>query len=189
MPLQATTVVGNGDDADSLYFNPFASPTSSHTSFSSAFTPKEARSGGSKPTLRRRCSDGSARRGRTDHDPTQDESGPSSVHARSRTMDTVVGSSSGTNLRHPLAASTLSSVANSSRSSLTDTRPRLKRLLSDLGTKSATDGDDGEEQVSSPKSNAGPQEKVVIVHKACSHSIIGVNKSVNSLHNLPAGVV
>lgn len=86
-------------------------------------------------------------------------------------MDTVVGSSSGTSL-HPLAASNLASSASASRSSPTDTRPRLKRLLSGLQIDPGhrdRDGDDSREQVASSKSTGGLAERIVIVHEVCSH--------------------
>lgn len=160
MPSQATIAVGAVDDVNSPYFNPFAA-SSSHSSSSSAFTLRD----GPKPTLRRRGSEGSARRARTDHDPwAQAVDAAPGAHVRARTIDTAVGSSSGTNL-HPLA---LGSAASSSRSSLAETRPRLKRLLSDLETNVACREDDEDElseRPSSPRQAGGPKERVVIVHE------------------------
>ncbi|KIP06540.1 carbohydrate-binding module family 50 protein [Phlebiopsis gigantea 11061_1 CR5-6] len=165
MPVQASGVADTRDDASDLYSNPFAG-SSSQASFSSAYTPKDAHSG-TRPTLRRRGSESTARRARNDHEPwAQAQDGPaqSAVHVRSRTMDTVVGSSSGTNL-HPLA---VGSTTNSSQTSLADTRPRLKRLLSDLETTAAQGAGaaaESREQVSSPLRNGGLTERVVVVHQ------------------------
>lgn len=177
MPPPGSTIVAAADDVDSLYYNPFAA-SSSTSSFSSAYTPRDAHSSGAKPTLRRRGSDAPTRRSRNDHDPfAQDAPASPGAHARARTMDAVVGSSSATNLRHPLAVSNLGSNAGSSRSSLTDTRPRLKRLLSDLETTSSPKLEDVEvpERVMSPTSIEGPKERVVIIHEASRMSLrVGV---------------
>ena len=171
MPVQANSVANAHEDVDSLYYNPFAG-SSAQASFSSAYTPKDAHSG-TRPTLRRRGSESTARRARNDHEPwaaAQDGSAQSAVHVRSRTMDTVVGSSSGTNL-HPLSVSSVGSTANSSQSSLADTRPRLKRLLSDLeitAAQGAGSAEESREQVSSPLRNGGLKERVVVVHQVCT---------------------
>ena len=173
MSLQVSNAVDASDDVDHLYFNPFVA-SSSQASFSSAYTPKDNRSG-TKPTLRRRGSEGPARRSRNDHDPwssTQDGAGSSSsssAHLRARTMDAVVGSSSGTSL-HPLSLSALGSTNGSSQSSLADTRPRLKRILSDLETSAARKDDDAgvpKAAQTKPLGNGGLKDRVVIVHEVC----------------------
>ncbi|EKM54725.1 carbohydrate-binding module family 50 protein [Phanerochaete carnosa HHB-10118-sp] len=162
MPPPGSTIVAAADDVDSLYHNPFAA-SSSTSSFSSAYTPKDAQIG-ARPTLRRRGSEGPARRSRNDHDPFADDTA-AAAHVRSRTMGAVVGSSSATSLRHPLAISSLGSNASSSRSSLTDTRPRLKRLLSNLETTSTPHHEEGEESglATSPTNDARLKERLVIV--------------------------
>ncbi|GJE92766.1 LysM peptidoglycan-binding domain-containing protein [Phanerochaete sordida] len=168
MPPPGSTALAATDDVDSLFYNPFAAPSAS-TSVSSAHTPRDAPPA-PKPTLRRRGSEGPARRARNDHVPPGAAPAGAAVHVRSRTMDTVVGSSSATDLRHPLAAAALGTPASASRSSLTDTRPRLKRLLSDL---EATSGQaradvDAPGRASSPTgagARAGPKERLVIVHE------------------------
>lgn len=174
MSLQGrgTSSTSHGDIDNDLYFNPFAG--SSQSSFSSAVKPKDG-SIGTRPMYRRRGSEGSAaKRVRTDHDRWQEgHTMPGLVHGRSRTLDGVVGSSSGAKF-HPLASpKNLASGATSSRSSITDTRPRLRRLLSDLDPALSRNDSPSEDLVeeataSLPSiSNTTPRERVVIVHEVC----------------------
>ena len=159
----------DGDNNDSLYFNPFAG--SSQASFSSALktTTENGGSIGARPGFRRRGSEGSsARRSRTDHDPQDGEDIFGSVHARSQTTDAVFGSSSSTKF-HPLQAPLARTSGGSSSSiSNADTRPRLKRLMSNLGPSPAGKDDSADEdEAPSSRSNAALKEKVVIVHEVC----------------------
>lgn len=175
MSLQGRGVGGTAGDVDSdLYFNPFAG--SSQSSFSSAVKPKDAAIG-TRPAYRRRGSEGSAvRRVRNDHDTWQEGSSAfGSVHARSRTLEAVVGSSAGAAKSHPLASRHSPSSTGSSLSSLADTRPRLKRLLSDLDpaqdrSNGYHDGDEEPDARRVSPSNAALKEKVVIVHEVRSQT-------------------
>ncbi|KAI0690437.1 hypothetical protein BC835DRAFT_1417798 [Cytidiella melzeri] len=164
-----------GSDSSDLYFNPFASAP--QHSFSSAVK-RTADSIGTRPMFRRRGSESSAaKRSRNDHDPWKDTSQPfATVHARSRTVDTVVGSSSGAKF-HPLQTpQSQATGASSFRSVIADTRPRLKRLLSDMGPVldgGQVESSDGEVVVR--HNNAALKEKVVIVHEVtATDSLAGV---------------
>ncbi|KAI0339953.1 hypothetical protein BDW22DRAFT_560997 [Trametopsis cervina] len=170
----------NIDDENNLYYNPFAG--ASQSSVSSAVSRKDGGGGiAARPVYRRRGSESSAaRRTRNDHDPWQEGSSTfGAAHSRSRTADSAVGSSSGAKF-HPLesASHSRSAGAGSSGSSITDTRPRLKRLLSDLGPGSNGKDDsyqEASEEVVSRPSNAALKEKVVIVHEVtATDSLAGV---------------
>lgn len=155
--------IAGSDDVDSPYYNPFLG-ASSQSSFTSAVTSKDTL-GNSRPLLRRRGSESSAKRSRNDHDPRKYE-GEAAAHARARTMDSATGSSSGARA-HPLAHSNLGSGSASSRSSLIDTRPRLKRLLSDIlpDPSLRDEPQDVEEPAPSNERNGALKERVVIVHE------------------------
>lgn len=164
MSLQGSGNVSSSQIVDNgLYFNPFAG--SSQSSFSSAVKLKDA-GVATRPAYRRRGSDSSAvRRSRNDHDRWQ-ESG--TVHARSRTLDGVVGGSTSGSKSHPLAPRSSALGSGSSSSSLADTRPRLKRLLSDLEPapiRNDHSADSEERPDASKSSDAVLNERVVIVHE------------------------
>ncbi|KAI0088169.1 hypothetical protein BDY19DRAFT_216261 [Irpex rosettiformis] len=160
----------DGGGTNDLYVNPFAG--SSQSSFSSAVkrTTENGGSIGTRPGFRRRGSESNAaKRSRNDHDPWHDEEDAfGNVHARSQTTDAVFGGSSSTKF-HPLQGSLARTSGGSSPSmSGTDTRPRLKRLLSDLGQRHAGKVDSEDEDDAPPsRSDAALKEKVVIVHEVC----------------------
>ncbi|KAH9946957.1 hypothetical protein B0H21DRAFT_822312 [Amylocystis lapponica] len=138
------------DDEATFVLNPFAGH--SETSFSSAVKPKETR-----PAVRRRGSDGAAKRARNDHDPWRVS------HSRAYTMD---GERSGDH--HPLVGiPSIEARSTYGDSTAHDTRPRLKRLLSDSDPMSsdpddpvANSGTNGENALRS-----GQEERVVLVHE------------------------
>ncbi|KAI0798492.1 hypothetical protein BC629DRAFT_224487 [Irpex lacteus] len=158
----------DGDSNDDLYFNPFAG--SSQSSFSSAVkrTTENGGSIGTRPGFRRRGSESNAtKRSRNDHNPLGDEDDASGgAHARAQTADAVFGSSSSTKF-HPLQPPlNRKSGGGSSSASIADTRPRLKRLLSDLGPDPSGKVDSADEdETSARRSNAALKEKIVIVHE------------------------
>lgn len=157
---------GIEDDASSsLYHNPFAGH--SDTTFTSAVRPNETRVM-TRPALRRRVSDGAAGRARNDHDPWQEEERAESSHSRSRTVDSgVASSSSGRTSHHPLSRHSRSLRSNGSIVSLNDTRPRLKRLLSDMGSSSLGHKEDKSKDSDSEPEEHGAQ-RLVIVHEVCT---------------------
>ncbi len=158
----------DGDSNDDLYFNPFAG--SSQSSFSSAVkrTTENGGSIGTRPGFRRRGSESNAtKRSRNCHNPLGDEDDASGgAHARAQTADAVFGSSSSTKF-HPLQPPlNRKSGGGSSSASIADTRPRLKRLLSDLGPDPSGKVDSADEdETSARRSNAALKEKIVIVHE------------------------
>jgi len=164
---------GFGDEIASLYHNPFAGH--SESSFTSAIRPKDGRTE-TKPTYRRRGSEVAAKKSRNDHEPWQDEDyGSTSSHARSKTLDAgPIASTSSTKL-HPLALGRPGSASGGGFPSPSDTRPRLKRLLSD-----SSRGRRGEEAVGDiddelPVTSPPPEQKVVIVHEvSADDSLAGV---------------
>ncbi|TCD67872.1 hypothetical protein EIP91_011870 [Steccherinum ochraceum] len=93
---------------------------------------------------------------------------------RSRTVDSAAASSSRTN-HHPLARHGRGSKSSGSIVSLNDTRPRLKRLLSDLGTVSVgEDSKKNSDTEQSPRDELHSQ-RVVIVHEVTpTDSLAGV---------------
>ncbi|PIL29375.1 hypothetical protein GSI_09427 [Ganoderma sinense ZZ0214-1] len=134
----------------------------SQSSFSSA-----VRRNDTTPSKRRRGSDGLTRRSRTDHDPWSTETS-SGTHSRSRTVDDEVGagesfwfSRSRSTTQHPLRSS--SSLASSSSWTLDhDTRPSLKRILSDSDALDlASNGNRHERE----GSRVPDREMLVIVHE------------------------
>lgn len=147
------------DDSSSLYHNPFAGHTES--TFTSALRPNETHVV-TRPTMRRRVSDGAGRRARNDHDPWQGEQS----HSRSRTVDANVASTSRTK-HHPLARHPRGSKSNNSIVSLSDTRPHLKRLLSEMGTaaSSTTEDNSKDSDTEQPPPDEAPHQRVVIVHE------------------------
>jgi hypothetical protein len=157
----------NASDSSDLFFNPFVN--ASQSSFSSALKKTTMVEGsgsiGTRLAFRRRGSESSATRiSGNDGDVWQSDS-DSGAHARSMTADAVVGSSSSTRF-HPLQTPSRRAVgSSSSRSSITDTRPRLKRLLSDLGPDTNGNNDSENEREDSPRRNAALREKVVIIHE------------------------
>ncbi|KAI0784736.1 hypothetical protein C8Q75DRAFT_809908 [Abortiporus biennis] len=171
------------DDLKSLYYNPFAGR--SESGFSSATSPKKDGHvvDSTKPAIRRRGSEGAARRSRNDHDPWNDDDNNDwrkyGSHARAMTVDTIspTASSSATSL-HPLSsAGTPRSAKYRSPTSPSVTRPRLRRALSDgkaIGSSSQDENVDEDDE--SPRSgNSAPPERVVIVHKVTpSDSLAGV---------------
>ncbi|OCH91699.1 hypothetical protein OBBRIDRAFT_834028 [Obba rivulosa] len=153
MPFGRTVVDGIDVDADpTLVWRSEFPAERSTTSFTSAVKPHETR-----PAYRRRGSDGSTRRSRTDHDPCQDDS-----RSRSQTLQ------SGTCMNHhPLAGRRDSASAHTrSPSSAHDTRPHLKRLLSDstpVPGDTAISLDPPDHRPMPPP--AREEEKAVLVHE------------------------
>ncbi|KAI1790035.1 hypothetical protein LXA43DRAFT_1018021 [Ganoderma leucocontextum] len=150
-----------GDLAEIWATNPQAER--SHSSFSSA-----VRRNDTTPSKRRRGSDGLARRSRTDHDPWSAETS-SSPHGRSRTVDDEVGvggesywfSRSRSTSQHPLRSS--SSLASSSSWTLDhDTRPSMKRILSDYDALDLASNGNRHDREGSLVPN---REMLVIVHE------------------------
>lgn len=156
--------IGGYEHANDPYFNPFAG--SSQTSFTSAVKPKDTRVD-TRPGFRRRGSESSAQR-RTDHDPWNEGSGEGRrEHMRASTMDTIVRSGGRGTKMHPLASTSSAgrmSAGGSSRSSLVDTRPGLKRILSDLDTSISRSARSSEDSLPSRPRDATVTETVVIVH-------------------------
>lgn len=151
------------DGSSSLYLNPFAGHT--ETTFTSALRPKETRVV-TRPVLRRRASDGIGRRARNDHDPWHDEDASEGTHIRSRTLESSLSSSNRTS-HHPLVRNPRGMRSSGSIASLNDTRPRLKRLLGDLGLSSPSHIEDDSKNSDSEQSPVGEpaSQTVVIVHE------------------------
>lgn len=133
------------DDATFILNNPSAGR--SETSFTSAVRSKDTR-----PAVRRRGSEGTAGRVRTDHDPWHDS------HTRSRTLEGDSGS------HHPLVRNSIPGSKSPDGVSGHDTRPGLKRLLSDSEPLSV---DSQEELVDTRTMGSPPQreERIVLVHE------------------------
>ncbi|TBU39603.1 FAD/NAD(P)-binding domain-containing protein [Dichomitus squalens] len=136
----------------------------SQSSFSSA-----VRRNDTTPSKRRRGSDGLARRIRTDHDPWISETSSSS-HSRSRTVDDNVGAgeddrwppSRRSASQHPLR-STASMASSSSWTLDHETRPSMRRMLSESDVlDSGSTGDGGDIREGSLVQN---REMLVIVHE------------------------
>ncbi|OBZ70526.1 hypothetical protein A0H81_09343 [Grifola frondosa] len=157
--------IANGVDRnDSLLTRGNSFAGHSETSFSSAIKLKDTR-----PAVRRRGSDIAARRTRNDHDTWREGS---SSHLRSRTVDSVGASSS-----HPLAFGHSSSSSVSSYGD--DTRPSLKRLLSEpeaireSSERPLLNSDGGMFDLTHPLSME--EEKLVLVHEVLpKDSLAGV---------------
>ena len=150
-----------GDLAEIWATNPRAER--SQSSFSSA-----VRRNDTTPSKRRRGSDGLSRRSRTDHDPWATETSSGS-HSRARTTDDDAGvggesfwfSRSRSTSQHPLRSS--SSLASSSSWTLDhDTRPSMKRILSDSDAVDlASNGNRHDRE----RSVVPDREMLVIVHE------------------------
>ena len=150
-----------GDLAEIWATNPRAER--SQSSFSSA-----VRRNDTTPSKRRRGSDGLSRRSRTDHDPWATETSSGS-HSRARTTDDDAGvggesfwfSRSRSTSQHPLRSS--SSLASSSSWTLDhDTRPSMKRILSDSDALDlASNGNRHDRE----RSVVPDREMLVIVHE------------------------
>ncbi|TFK80690.1 carbohydrate-binding module family 50 protein [Polyporus arcularius HHB13444] len=127
----------------------------SQSSFSSAVKRNET-----TPSKRRRGSDGLAKRGRTDHDPWAEADMPTaSSHSRARTTDDGASTS-----QHPLRLS--SGVASSSAWTLDhETRPTMRRMLSDRSRESAGGSADDEGRERRDETVARDREMLVIVHE------------------------
>ncbi|KAI0717827.1 hypothetical protein C8T65DRAFT_640094 [Cerioporus squamosus] len=135
----------------------------SQSSFSSAVKRNET-----TPSKRRRGSDGLARRGRTDHDPwagaEAEVSTSSGSHSRSRTVEDGAGAAGRSTSQHPLRPS--SGVASSSLWTLDhETRPTMRRILSDRSRDSADGSADDEGGGRRDGSLARDREMLVIVHE------------------------
>ena len=164
MPLSEDGSVGEHSHANDLYYNPFATP--SQVSFTSAIKPKDGRVE-TRPGFRRRGSESVAQRHRTDHDPWDDDPTPSTrAHGRASTSDGLASSSSASKV-HPLASPGRVPSGSSSRMSLIDTRPHLRRVVSDLESESnerrRSHSPDG--LVSPNQRAAADMETMVIVHE------------------------
>lgn len=160
----------------------------SQSSFSSA-----VRRNDTTPSKRRRGSDGLARRSRTDHDPWSTETSSGS-HSRSRTADDEVGgggssywfSRSRNTSQHPLRSS--SSLASSSSWTLDhDTRPSMKRVLSDFDALDLASNGNHLDRELSPVPD---REMLVIVHEVSSTELYRVHTSyfrhdLWKIHGLP----
>lgn len=153
-----------GDLAEIWATNP--KPERSQSSFSSA-----VRRNDTTPSKRRRGSDGLARRSRTDHNPWSTGTSSGS-HSRSRTVDDEVGvggesywsSRSRSTSQHPLRPS--SSLASSSSWTLDhDTRPSMKRILSDSDALDLASNGNRRDREGSVMSD---REMLVIVHEVSS---------------------
>lgn len=148
-------------DGTAIWGNPQAEH--SQSSFSSAVRRNET-----TPSKRRRGSDGPSRRGRTDHDPWADTETSSGSHSRSRTMDDGAGTGSywmsgRSTSQHPLRNS--SGAASSSLWTLDhETRPTLRRMLSDRDSAGGS-ADDGGGEGRQDGSVARDREMLVIVHE------------------------
>lgn len=153
MPLE------NNIDGDAVLNNSWAAH--SDTSFTSAIR--------SRPSVRRRGSDDTTRT-RNNHDSAR------TSHSRSRTFDHVSHGSASS-----LLTVTTGSPKAESRStwfSANDTRPRLKRLLSDAeamldGSSTSAGGDDHGTSISKPNKD----EKIVLVHQVSAQVICCINKT------------
>lgn len=156
----------SGDDIPSLYHNPFAGH--SESSFTTAISPKRSRAE-ARPVHRRRGSEGSPKRTRNDHDPwAQDDEVSGNFHSRSRTVDGGLPASTPTSL-HPLAFGHYTSRSTMNLPSPSDSRPYLKRALSEMDTSQGSADDEQEE--ATPVANYPEREMMVIVHKVRSRSL------------------
>lgn len=151
----------SNDDIPSLYHNPFAGH--SESSFTTAISPKRSHAE-NRPIYRRRGSEGSSKRTRNDHDPWAQNGGASgSSHSRSQTVHTQFAASTSTTPLHPLALGNHSSASLLNLPSPSDSRPYLKRALSDMDTSQSSADDEQED--TAPVPSDPEREKVVIVHK------------------------
>ena len=150
------------DNANDVYFNPFAE--SSQTSFTSAVKPKDTRVE-TRPGFRRRGSESAAQRSRTDHDPWDDErDGSMRAHVRASTLDS--GNASGSGARHPLSTAGPSKArGKASQTAIADTRPHLKRMMSDLDAETSMSPRSSEESLPSTSRTQAVKESMVIVHE------------------------
>ncbi|KAH9920161.1 uncharacterized protein B0H18DRAFT_1025440, partial [Fomitopsis serialis] len=144
---------------------PLESGVVTESSFSSAVRSKETR-----PTVRRRVSDGAARRSRNDHEPHR------VAHSRVRTLD---GDVTRPTSSHPLASPSSSRAVKDFVAGLLsahDTRPHMKRVLSDTEAPSNSgngSSDAIDDQAIEPKTRE--EEVVVILHEVTSNdSLPGV---------------
>ena len=149
--------VKSSHDAPPDITNPWAS--TSDVSFSSAIKGSDTR-----PAIRRRVSDGATRRRRNDHEPYH------AVHSRALTLDSDAAKPTSS---HPLASPASSRSVKDFVSSLLsahDTRPRMKRVLSDAeGTSASVQGMSGADASHNRTANVKPQareaQRVVIMHE------------------------
>ncbi|EMD33712.1 CsMn29 [Gelatoporia subvermispora B] len=166
MPYGNSGADGIDDDADpTLVWRSELPAERSTSSFTSAVKPHQTR-----PAVRRRGSEGTTRRSRTDHDPWQDDD----THARARTRTAEAGTSTN---HHPLVRRKDSATTHTRTPfSAHDTRPHLKRLLSDLTPAhgdSAVSLDPPDDRSRVPP--AKEEEKVVLVHEVLpTDSLAGV---------------
>ncbi|KAJ3491260.1 hypothetical protein NLI96_g837 [Meripilus lineatus] len=160
MPVSAIS----NDDIPSLYHNPFAGH--SESSFTSAINPKRSHTE-TRPRNRRRGSESSVKRARNDHDSwSSTTEATSSSHSRSRTEDSLRVATASTTSLHPLVLGNQGSPSILSLPSPGDSRPYLKRALSNVST-SQGDSDDAQEDVAATWDEP-EREKVVIVHQVCT---------------------
>ncbi|KAI0081966.1 hypothetical protein K474DRAFT_1748676 [Panus rudis PR-1116 ss-1] len=149
-------------EPNDIYWNPFAGQ--SGPASSSALRVSESRAD-TRLAIRRRGSDSTVKRvngGDLDNPGSYGSAGSS--HSRSRTLDDgAVASSSGANL-HPLASGIQSS-GSSSGLTLHDTRPRLKRIVSDLESVGSGGSDASLDEESVSTSKGKEPERTVIVHE------------------------
>lgn len=155
--------MSQGMDVESSHDIPMdiASPwaSESNVSFSSAIKHSETR-----PAIRRRVSDGAARRRRNDHEPYY------GAHSRALTLDNDAAGPTGS---HPLESPASSRSVKDFVSSLLsahDTRPHMKRVLSDAEAASASaDGSLGADSNNGRMAGTNPQpreeQRVVIMHE------------------------
>ena len=121
------------------------------------------KSSDSQPAMRRRMSDGATRKYRSDRDPYH------GIHSRALTLDSDVARSTSS---HPLASpSSASSVKNfvSNLFSAHNTRPRMKRVLSDVerslaGTHGLPSADQNHSHMAATKTQPREERRLVIVH-------------------------
>lgn len=154
----------SSDDIPSIYHNPFAGH--SESSFTSAISPKRSHAD-TRPIYRRRGSESLTKRSRNDHDPWIANADWASgiSHARSQTADSHFPASTSATSLHPLALGVHISASFSDLPSPSDTRPYLKRAMSDMV--SGANGADDVPEATTPASSEGGDEKVVIVHEVC----------------------
>ena len=156
-PMPQVIDVGSNHDIPPDIPNPWAS--TSNVSFSSAIKGSETR-----PAVRRRVSDGATRRRRNDHEPYH------AMHSRALTLDSDGARPTSS---HPLASPASSrSVKDfvSSLLSVHDTRPRMKRVLSDAeGTSASALRAPGtgmnHDRLADTKPRPKKEQRVVIMHE------------------------